>query len=166
MPLRQRLSTQPETVQDFDLAAEQKYWEGIELLATGNRGAGIYLMGYTAEMLLKNACFRLETVRPTAPVASLLGPARNWMKARLPTIACESYHSVWFWTHLLRQKRRFQGRAMPAPLDWELVRRVRRIYQIWWVEMRYRPDQAYANEAQAVYDDVTWLRDHYVALWR
>jgi len=31
MSLRIRLEATPETLQDFELASEQKYWEGVEL---------------------------------------------------------------------------------------------------------------------------------------
>ena len=44
--LRQTLENRPETVRELELAAEGKYWEGLELMALGRRGAGIYLMGY------------------------------------------------------------------------------------------------------------------------
>jgi hypothetical protein len=166
MPLRYRLESQSETVQDFELAAEQRYWAGVELIVSGYPGSGVYLIGYTGEMLLKNACFRLDGVHPADLVAPLLGPARTWMRIRCPTIPHESYHSLLFWMWCLREKRRTQGRALSGPLDWALVRRVRRLYQIWWVEMRYRPDQVRPAEAQRAYDDVTWLRDNYLALWR
>ena len=55
MSLRIRLEAAPETVQDFELASEQKYWEGIELMTAGHRAAGIYLAGYAVEMWLKAA---------------------------------------------------------------------------------------------------------------
>jgi len=50
-------------------------------------------------------------------------------------------------------------------LDWELVRRVRNLYQHWSVELRYRAWRVPAEVVRAVYDDVTWLRDTRVRLW-
>lgn len=41
MPLRYRIKSMPETIQDLSLASDEKYWEGVELLAAGRRGAGI-----------------------------------------------------------------------------------------------------------------------------
>ncbi|HWL94516.1 MAG TPA: hypothetical protein VNT79_13405 [Phycisphaerae bacterium] len=64
MPLRYRILSTPETVQDLVLASDQKYWEGIELLLAGRRGAGIYLLGFAAEMILKAAVFRIDGARP------------------------------------------------------------------------------------------------------
>jgi hypothetical protein len=156
----------PETLQDFELAAEQKYWEGIELSLAGRRGAGIYLMGYAAEMILKNSCFCLDGANPADQVVARLAPARRWMTVQCPLVRDESYHSLWFWTWLLRAKRRNQGRPLSDAVDWGLVRRMRRLYQLWWVEMRYRPDQAQLVELELVYDDVTWLREHQLSLWR
>ena len=57
MLLRRRIQSTPETVQDFELAAEQRFWDGMQLLVSGHLFAGIYLLGYTAEILLKLACW-------------------------------------------------------------------------------------------------------------
>jgi hypothetical protein len=159
LPLRHRILSIPETVQDLSLAADEKYWEGIELLVAGRRGAGIYLLGYTVEMLLKNACFLIDGARPGDPVAPRLGPIRSWARIWLPRIRYESYHSLWFWVHVLRKKRVMAGRGLPLHVNGPLLQRVRRVYGIWVVDMRYKPDQALQREAESVYDDVTWIRD-------
>lgn len=164
--LRLILASAIESLQELELAAGDRYWEGVELLAAGRFGGGIYVLGYVAEIYLKLACFRLERVRPTDPVGPFFGPARTWMNLRCAGVDRESYHSLLFWLTYLRDKRRFQGRALTGPLDWELVRRARRLYRRWWVEMRYRRDRAQPIDGQIVYDDVTWFRDHYLLLWR
>ena len=163
--LRTRLELAPETLQDFELAAEEKYWQGCELLSLGHAAGGIYLLGYTAEMVLKYASFRAQGHRPGTPLAGLFGPVRQWMRVRNPLIDRENYHSLMFWMNYLRGKRRERGAALPADIDAELVRRVRRVYSVWWVEMRYRPDQAQPAEVAVMYDDVTWLRSRRVLLW-
>ena len=43
---------------EFLAAAENRYEEGLTLFEVGHRAAGIYLWGYSAEMLLKAAVFR------------------------------------------------------------------------------------------------------------
>jgi|SRR5687767_8998396 hypothetical protein len=163
--LRRRLEAVPEVLQDFDLAAEQKYWEGLELLLAGHRAGSIYVLGYEAEMILKYACFRALGHRPGTAVAGLFGPAKKWMQIRRPMIRSEGYHSLWFWMHNLRATRRTLGNPMPIATDVEIVRRIRRLYQIWWVEMRYRPDRAHAGEVLTVFDDVSWLRANRIQLW-
>jgi len=159
VPLRHRILSNPETVQDLELAVDDKYWEGIQLLVAGRRGAGVYLLGYAVEMILKNACFLADGARPADLVGPRLAPIRSSARRALPGIPHESYHSLWFWLHVLRTKRASLGRPLPGDVDARLVQRVRRIYGIWIVDMRYKPDQALPREAESVYDDVTWIRD-------
>ncbi len=166
MQLRQRLALYPETLSDFGVAAEEKYWEGIELAAAGHNAAGIYLLGFTAEMLLKIACFRNDGALVTSPVSPLLVPARTWLNATPMSVPHESYHSLWFWMTYLQARRIHQRRPLARNLDGELVHHVRRLYQVWWIEMRYRPDQATAHEVNRVVTDVTWLRENFLFLWR
>ncbi|MDQ3081487.1 MAG: hypothetical protein M3R07_04655 [Gemmatimonadota bacterium] len=155
MQLRQRLQGQPETLSDFAAAAEQKYWEAIELAACGHRGGGIYLMGYAAEMYLKVSAFRFDGASLADLIEPRLAPARNWLKAQPTSVAHESYHSVLFWMAYLRGRRVAKHHALPTELDGQLVHRVRRIYSVWWVEMRYRPDQATPIEVERLFRDVT-----------
>jgi len=164
VPLRYRIEAHPETVQDLELASGEKFWEGIELLVTGHRGGGIYLLGYAAEMILKSAYFRFDGARPGDPVGARLGPARSWGKQFLPSIDHENYHSLWFWYHILRRKRRRAGRPLAQALDDQLLRRVRRIYGMWTVAMRYQPDQALEAEAESFYNDVRWIHERRIQL--
>lgn len=159
MPLRHRLKIDPETVQHLVLAGDERYWEGVELLSAGYSGGGIYCLGYVAEMTLKRACFVLDGARPNALVGPRLRPIRTWARTRIPHIPHKNYHSLWFWVHVLREKRRLAGRQLPPLVDAQLVQRTRRLFGIWTVEMRYRPDRSLPQEIHSVYDDVTWLRD-------
>lgn len=166
MSLRIRLKAIPETVQDFELASEQRYWEGLELMITGHRAAGIYLMGYAVEMRLKAACFRLDGAKQGDMVKPYLAPARRLGQNLFPTIPDESYHSVNFWGELLRHKRRLVRGAVDHALESTFCFRCTRLHLMWWIEMRYRPDQALPAEVNAVFEDATWFRDSYVSLWR
>jgi len=94
--LRRLLQSHPETVQDLDLAAEERYWEGLELMADGHTGAGIYLMGYAAEMKLKVAYSRLQGASPGADARSYIVPARRRAPTLIPGIQDETSHSVRF----------------------------------------------------------------------
>ncbi|HVS71907.1 MAG TPA: hypothetical protein VHQ47_11685 [Phycisphaerae bacterium] len=165
--LRGRLARQPETVQDLELAAESRYWEGTSLALAGESYAAIYLMGYAAEMWLKLAALRLDGVRPTDPVKSMLPAAKKWLQGQAGVmIDHEMYHSLWFWVTFLKEKRWWKGKPLDAMMEARLSQRARRLYGTWWVEMRYRPSMVLEREAQSVYDDVTWIRDHYRELWR
>lgn len=166
MPLRFRVKSNPETVQDFALASDEKYWEGISLLVSGRRSAGIYLLGYAAEMILKNACFLTEGARPFDYVGARLAPIRSWARKNLPGVPDESYHSLWFWGRVLRKKRMLLGRPLSRRLDSSLAQRTHRLYGLWIVDMRYKPDEALEREAESVHEDVTWLRDRRLQLVR
>ena len=166
MALRIRLENlrQHEMLQDLILAAESRYWEGLELLTSGKVDGGVYLLGYVAEMLLKHACLRIDGLGPLDPVT--LGPQRTYGRHHFKHIAHESYHSVRFWGRVLLHRRRAVGNPLPGTIERELLRRVRRLYQNWWYQIRYRSPLADATEAEQVYDDVTWLRDRGTSLWR
>lgn len=160
MPLRYRILSRPETVQDLVLASDERFWEGLELLVAGRRGAGIYLLGYAVEMILKVACFMMDGARPYDPVQPRLAPIRSWARLQLPRIRDEQYHSLWFWAHVLRRKRRLLGRRLPSGADAPFMQRVRRIHGIWVVQMRYKPDEAQQREAETLLGDVAWIRNY------
>ena len=102
MTLRLRLQPLLETIQEFDLAAEERYWTGLELMTRGEGAAGIYFMGYTAEMLLKNSYFLLDRLTPpTFPVGTQLGQAKLASSIFLPHYKFRNYHDLIFWADLL-----------------------------------------------------------------
>ncbi len=159
MYLRQRLEAVAETLRDFSLAAEERYQEGVELATAGHAAAGIYLLGYAAEMWLKVASFRFDGAVGNDLISPRLAPAKNWLKIRAPHMKPENFHSLAFWVSYLFTRRAAAAHRLPTTLSGELLHRVRRIYLIWWIEMRYRPDQALSDEVTRVYRDVTWLRE-------
>jgi hypothetical protein len=172
VPLRTLLEGTAETVQDLALAAEERYWEAYELVVQGHPFAGAYLIGYTAEMLLKTAAFRFDGALPGDFVAPRLGPAKSFGTICFPSIPYESAHSLRFWVAFLERKRADAGRPLPAALHAELGPRVDRVYGTWWVSMRYRSAMLpasvfYAAQAEALglLEDVDWLRRHHSDLW-
>jgi hypothetical protein len=165
MPLRQRIVGYPETVQEQELAAQERFLEALELLTAGYPDGAVYLFGYVAEMLLKNAYFLLTGARPADLVGPRLAPARNAADRfnRLRGISHEHYHSIRFWSYLLVETRRFQGRLLPQEVETRLCQRTRRLYQNWTIEMRYRRGVVRQREAQSVCEDATWLLENYAA---
>jgi len=164
MTLRLRLQPLLETIQEFDLAAEERYWTGLDLMTRGEGTAGIYFMGYTAEMLLKNSYFLLDkSTTPAFPVGSQLGLARFAWSVFLPGRSLKkiNYHDLLFWSELLIEKRRQEARPLPAATELALTRCIQRLADNWFVEMRYRSSQATVAEINHVYEDVTWIRSHY-----
>ena len=162
MTLRLRLQPLPETIQKFDLAAEERYWTGLELMTRGEGVAGIYLLGYVAEMLLKNSFFLLDkSTTPTFPVGSQFGQAKLASSTFLPGRPFKGYHDLVFWAEMLIEKRRQDARPLPANVELALAYHIQRLADNWFVELRYRAPQATAQEVNAVYEDVTWIRSHY-----
>jgi hypothetical protein len=165
MSLRQYIEMHPETVQDLELASDDRLWEGIELLAAGRTAGGVYLLGYVAEMVLKNACFLFDGACPADPVSARLGPMRRFGIDHFPMIDRENYHSLIFWYHALLHKRRLAGRPLPPVLARQLGRRIAGIHRMWTVTMRYYPDGRFQpGDSAAIYDDVTWIYDRRLQL--
>jgi len=170
--LRTLLQSTTETVQDLILAAEERYWEALELMVQGHPFVGIYLAGYTAEMLLKTAAFRFDGARPGDFVAPRLAPAKHYGNSFFPHVAFESAHSLRFWAAFLEQKRAAAGNPLPNSLAIELNQRVDRMHTTWWVSMRYRSAAVASTVSTAIQaetidllDDVDWLRKHNTDLW-
>ena len=167
MLLRALNETTDETILEFQAAAEDRYWEALSLMMDGHFAGGVHLIGYAAEMLLKNAYFSLIGERLTAPIWPLLAPAWTRGAAYFPGSFFQSsrdYHNLDFWARLLREERRRQGVALPWHLDSEYLFHTRRLYLTWWVEMRYRHAQATVGDAENALDSVSWLRRYYVIL--
>ena len=167
------------TVQEFDFAISEKLLEGQRLLVAGNANGGVYLLGYAAEMLLKTAYFRFTGAGLGDEVGPRLAPARRAGKGQrgdgitpdipglVPDIPDEFYHSLRFWAMLLQAQRAEQGQSW-ADIEFtlEFERCTERLYNNWWVEMRYRRSLAKPEEALQVLSDVGWLRTHQTTLWR
>src|SRR5437867_10424866 len=96
--LRRQLKATPETVDEFDLAAEERYWDGCQLVTGGHELAGIYLLGYVAELILKHACFRTDRARPGDPAASSAGRSRTRWTGSL-SVASGTYTSTGRWSY-------------------------------------------------------------------
>ena len=167
MTLRRQIVGSLETVPDLEWAAEARFRDA-EALLLGERFAGcVYLLGFACEMWLKLAAFRLMGAGPVARVAPMLGAARTWMAAHSPAIGHESYHSLQFWAQFVILRRAAQGRALPAEVAGALRHHVvRRLYEDWRVELRYRRVAVDERQAWRVYNDTSWLRAIRESLWR
>jgi hypothetical protein len=165
MPIRNRLRD-GETIQDYTLAVPQRYLEGLQLMVEGYPGAGIYLMGYAAEMLLKLAYFLYTGAGPADAVGPRLGPARHQARALGIQVLDEGYHSPRFWARLLLEQRRNDGLPLNNELEARLLNCADSLYSNWWVQMRYQPDVAREDEVAVFHQEVDWLQGNLESLWR
>ena len=163
MALRQRLLPVLETIQEFELASEERYWSGLDLMTRGDALTGIYILGYVAEMLLKNSYFLLSAAtRPTFPVGSQLAQAKLAMSILAPAYKFTSNHDLTYWAIVLTEKRRTESRPLPLDVETALMKHVQCLSENWFVELRYRAGQALPLEIAEVYESVTWIRTHYL----
>jgi len=168
MPIRSLIQSAPETIQGFEAAAEEKYEDGFNLLASDSPGSGVYLMGYAAEMLLKSAYFRIAGLGVNTPITRQeLAQARAEATRLGVSTDAEHFHNVAFWSELIIKKRLQQSRGLALPLTTELDLRSRRLAQNWFVEMRYHFLQGVtAQDLEDVLDDVVWIKSSHEELWR
>ena len=169
MSLVARLQPLVETVAEMEAAADGRYEEGKKLVQEGYFHAGIYLLGYAAEIWLKTALCRVDAaLMPTDTVDAHVGPARyRWQRlfgGRPP-----SGHDLLFLALALEDERRLAAKPQLDAVSPVLSRIFNAIigllYDHWFVEMRYRRQDASAEEAQKVVDSVEWLKNNYLFLW-
>ncbi len=171
--LREQIESTRETVQEFEAAAEYFYQEGKFLVRKKQHYAGIYLLGYAAEMWLKTAYFRLinllssDTATPQLPFAVQRG--RNELIP--PVRDAEGYHNLLLWWRLILLERNNPANFSPRrpfnlkfAIEFQTV--VLRSYDAWWIQMRYRSPIAATKEAEQYLKDVEWIRENHDLLWR
>ena len=161
MTLIARVSTD-ETIHNFRRAAGARYAEGSWLATHGDRLASIYLLGYSAEMLLKAAFFRLEGYGPGDPLPLKSAPAyaRSWGLA-----GPRNLHDLPWWATLLVERRKLDGRPYPLAFSSSLVANVNHTYRNWREYLRYRTNRPTAGEVAEVRHSVTWLMGQYRFLY-
>lgn len=159
------------TLQEMYLAADYRYREGRFLVEQGQFDAGIYLLGYSAEMLLKLAYCRLD------PAVSLT----DLVAGRL-VVAEIHWRTVYRNSPLARRDRELDRHDLVAllialedgrhqlgkpPLNTNLLNEhVFKVYANWWVSARYRGCYATEREAKETFDGIEWLRQNHQSLWQ
>ncbi len=160
---RLKLAEPFETWPRMELAAEQRYWDGLTLALanTGNENVSIYLFGYVAEMLLKTAYFQvIQLPRSDNIVSSLKEAQKNafWLGGNL--------HNLRSWVNLLNEVRAFQGIPWHPVMAASIERHVLIVESHWRESIRYTSFPATATELEEVFTSVDWLRANSEILWR
>ncbi len=152
------------------LAAECRYREGRFLLEQGKLDAGIYLLGYVAEMTLKLAYCRLD---PTLSFQQLVMSRLSVAESRWRAIYGRGagtrldLHNPVALLIILEDGRSLFGLSSLTAEETRLINSyVFTIHDNWMVGMRYRGHHATVQEADAVLVAVEWLRDNYQLLWK
>jgi hypothetical protein len=165
-PLRVRIPIDA-TIAEFERSAAEKYEAGFELLTLGHTGSGIYLLGYAAEMLLKAAYFRFIGLSENDVVsASRRQEARIDAQTLGITVSDEGFHSIEFWSLLLRLRRHADGRLFPSGFENELIAHASTLHLNWHFAMRYLPGTAYTVDNESMFESTSWFIANSLDLWR
>ena len=165
MPLRQIILASPETLSDMLLAAEDRYQDAEELLAQQRYDGCVYLLGFSAEMLLKYVCMRLRGLTPADPVKPALSALKHWMKHSSPTVSWIDYHDLPFFVRSIEALRLNIGRPLALGLQRELsARMIAGVYEEWIVDMRYRRSGISDLRAWQLLENAWWIKSNWIQL--
>jgi len=155
-------------VQDYWLAAQERYEDALAEWLEDRHWCAVYLLGYVAEMILKHAFYRLVVTAAGCP-APILEKAPPYRPTPAATIGGEKMgngHNLLFWAEALLQQR--PPALGPMPGGDPLFRaRVMDLHKDWSEAMRYRASSAGAPALDVLtfMSDVDWLRDNAVKFW-
>lgn len=159
-----RIRHSAETWPGLERVAEQRFWDGLTLAMSGERGAAgaIYLFGYVAEILLKTAYYRERGMSQYVDTSQERRTARQWSAGygRPP-----NDHDLNYWIFVLERVRFVNHRPINPALLGAIRLRVGIVAGNWSEALRYRDDQPTDAELQEVYNEVDWLLSRYDS-WR
>ncbi len=151
----------PDSILEFRAAARERYQDGLAARDSGRRTAAVYLFGYTAEMVLKAAYFRLIGYPEGQNIS--MAQLKAAQKPAITNFAWQgSLHSLESWAKLLVSTRASRpDLAYPVPnFGAKVVDTVRRITSSWRENMRYHKNIAYPHEVTRVEEATRWLLEN------
>lgn len=166
MTIRARLEARPETLLDLARSSISRFHEGLNLIRRGDSWIGIYLTGYSAEMILKNAFFICRGASFMDPVRPELDATTLTAKVLRVQWKSEAFHSVLFWSELLILGKRRQGCPLEPHVQTELLMHAETLYNHWWVPMRYRRMVPEPGEVRRLVESAAWFMAKRELLWR
>ena len=151
----------PDSVAQFQAVAAIRNDDAHSLLAVGRGTAAIYFWGYAAEMILKQAWFRLAgfsdaqqigvkdlnaAVKTATSVYGITWPGHGQL------------HNIYCWAQLVtRHHIATVGPYADMTFEPEVTGQAKRIYERWRESMRYKKNQAYMAEVYAVQSAASWI---------
>ena len=148
-----------ECIQNWLSAANNRLYEGFELIASDYFGGGIYLLGYTGEIYLKAAYYRYAGVGLADPrIMSYVFTAETESRRYGVTFDRgrfrRPFHSICFWADLLETRRESEERPLATEISAKLRMNSELLEGNRDVILRYRPDIATQEEAEIVFESV------------
>lgn len=163
MPLVARLPTF-DTIRRFRAAATKRYREGCALAACEERLGALYLLGYSAEMLIKAAYFRHIGKGPDDPIRDGDRGSAHIRAKQFGVSPKRNFHDIRWWLDLLIQSRRSSPRPYEVQLASQLTKHGRIVDENWRETLRYRTNRPRERELAGVTESVQWLLRHYRVL--
>jgi hypothetical protein len=153
-------------IQEYELARSDRLWDGMSLWTTNRDSGAVYMLGYTAEIAVKCAYFRVSGFS----IVQHIGKHElNTAKARATTLGVttghEGFHNIRFWCDLLIEHRRAGLRPLAATTEADLIVAANAVYDRWWIEMRYKRAYSSRTDLEQLAAAVDWIDNNYVALY-
>ncbi|HUY31770.1 MAG TPA: hypothetical protein VMV69_03250 [Pirellulales bacterium] len=160
MPKRLPERCRPDSIREFRLAARERFKDGVSMIHVGRRTAAVYVFGYTVEMTLKAAYFKvLGFVQSQTIAINHLHGAKAGAAALGVVWKGNNLHSIESWSDLLVATRASQpGWGYQDPALGKMVLETGRLVgQVWIETLRYRKNRAYPFEVNQVREAAEWF---------
>jgi len=162
--LLQRLH--PDSIREFNAAADERFRDAVRLADADRRTASIYFFGYAVEMLVKVAFLRVaghaeHTPITTADLRNYVGDKHGSVAHSLGLPGAKNLHDIFAWVELLIAYRSATGQKYYHPEFSDLLRtHVITIHTLWSENLRYHRNIAYNFELNGVRTACEWIREH------
>ena len=164
MPRQLLARCQPDSIREFLDSAKERYHDGLVAAGQGRSLAAIYLWGYSAEMNLKAAYFRLIgvglNVHLTMP-GHILCAIQRGRSLQISWPRRGDGHNVRAWAELLVLERAMgPGAGYTNNFALAVQRNGQQIGQLWNETLRYHKNVAYPYEVRKVRLAAEWFLIH------
>lgn len=166
MPLNLATRVGDDTIAKMEAAARRRYAEAKRLVADEPLGA-IYLFGYTVEIRLKTAYFRVARIPSNSPLANARASAEALIRSFPGRAARPAGHDIRGWARLVGDARATTPGSTPLAAG-DLVRmngHAQTVAECWTEILRYRANRPYNEELAAVLTAARWFKHNYSRLW-
>jgi len=159
--LPERFAT--ECINEFELAALERFADANQLVRSGRRTGAIYVYGYVVEMLLKSAYFRIlgssdMQVLTIADLRLAIGETPASMANQLGSRTARNFHDLLAWMELILAYRKANLIPHADTRFTELLRvHVEATASLWSESMRYHKNTAYPHEVGRVRESCEWV---------
>lgn len=138
----------------------QRFAESNKLRVSGSTSLGaLYLAGYSGELALKIAYYKLAKLDGLVPVSGRFAVASKWLKKNAPLHGGASFtHAADGWLNLIEAERSVLGIALWDPAFHAALRsHVTVIARNWSESLRYRHTIPHKDEVLGVALSSEWL---------